>query len=201
MQKMSLLAKALPVLLVSIAVTASPASAFDGCRAADISGDGQVDFWDISLIQAAMGQPSSLFPREDLDGSGFVDLADFRIVYGFVFQTCTDCTADLDGSLVVDGQDRILLEAAYGRECRLDMDRNGPVDDDNDPDIWVLYFQSLPNPATERADFDGNGIVNFIDISLLLPSIGNDCRYDLNFDGAVNTNDLWALLASWGPCP
>ena len=200
MQKVSFLVKPLSLLFV-LAAAAHPASAFDGCRAADVSGDGQVDFWDLGLINAAMGSPSSDFPREELDGSGIVDAADLLMAFGFIFQTCTDCTADLDGDGDVDADDRAALEAAYGRECRLDMDRNGLVDSENDLDIWVLYFQSLPNPATARADFDGNGIVDFRDISLLTPTIGNDCRPDLNKDGAVDTNDLWFLLASWGPCP
>ena len=198
MQKVSLLAKALSLLFV-LAATAHPAAAFDGCRAADVSGDGQVDFWDLGLINgAAMG---TFDPRLDLDGCGLVDSVDLLMAYGHIFRTCTGCTADLDGDGDVDADDRALLEAAYGRECRLDMDRNDVVDDDNDLDIWVLYFQSLPCPATARADFDGNGIVNFADISLLIPTIGNDCRPDLNKDGAVNTIDLWFLLASWGPCP
>ncbi len=197
MQKASFLVKALSLLFV-LAAPAQPAAAFDGCLAADVSGSvGRVDFADISTISAAQGTVS---PRLDLDGCGLVDQVDVLMAFGFVFRTCTGCTADLDGDGDVDADDRGLLEAAYGRECRLDMDRNDLVDD-NDLDIWVLYFQSLPCPARPRADFDGNGTVNFADISLLIPTIGNDCRPDLNKDGAVDTNDLWFLLASWGPCP
>jgi hypothetical protein len=190
----------LPILtfvLVLLAASASPVLAFDGCSAADLSGDGQVDFLDLSQITSG----AIPLARRDLDGSGLVDTPDVLMAFGFIFRVCTGCTADLDGSGGVDAADRALLEAAYGRDCRLDLDRNGTVDVENDVDIWIYHFQHLPNPASARADFDGNGIVNFADLSALTSTIGNNCRVDLNADGKVDTNDLWALLASWGPCP
>ena len=198
MPRVPFLAQALCLLVVLAA--AHPASAFDGCRAADVDGSGDVDFHDLTLIQAAisLGLPD---PRLDLDGSGLPDRGDLAMAFGRIFHTCADCTADLDADGDVDADDRALLEAAYGRICLLDMDRNDIVNDPDDLDLWTHYFQSLPTPAKDRADFDGNGTVNFIDISLLLPTVGNDCAPDLNKDGEVNTIDLWFLLASWGPCP
>lgn len=188
----------LVLVLVLLAASASPVLAFDGCFAADVSGDGQVNFLDLSQIVAATG---TFDPRLDLDGSGLVDEADTLMAFGHVFRICTGCTADLDNSQEVDAADRLLLEAAYGTDCRLDMDRNGTVDNENDVDLFIYYFQHLPTVASETADFDGDGTVNFADLYIVLPTVGNDCRFDLNFDDKVNTDDLWALLASWGPCP
>ena len=195
MLRVSMSVKVLSCVLM-LAAAAHPASAFDGCRAADINGDGVVDPFDKNLI-APLGTPS---PRNDIDGSGFMDAADQMIVDGFSGRPCIDCIGDLDGSGIVDGADRAVLENAYGRDCRLDLDRNDTVDGD-DVDLWVIYWQSPPSPATARADFDDNPGVDYRDINALIPTIGNDCRPDLNKDGLINTNDLWFLLASWGSCP
>jgi len=132
--------------LVLLGASASPVLAFDGCYAADVSGDGQVDFLDLGKINDV----TIPIARRDLDGSGLIDDPDVLMAFGFIFRTCTGCTADLDGSGVVDAADRALLEAAYDTDCRLDMDRNGTVDADNDVDIWVYYFQHSPTPASAR---------------------------------------------------
>ncbi len=200
MQKVSFLLRVLALLFV-LAVAAWPAAAFDGCRAADVDGNGFINIADVSDIIAAIG---SLDPRLDLDGSDdLVDLPDALMAIGHVFRTCTDCTADLDGDLDVDGDDRDLLEAAFGTECRADLDRNGIIEE-NDADLAVEYFKNpgIPlRPPAARADFDGNGVVNLNDVLFVISNFGNDCRADLNADGAVDTNDLWVLLASWGVCP
>lgn len=198
MPKMSSLTPALSLLLVLAA--AHPVSAADGCLAADVNDSGDVDFLDLNEISAAIsaGLPD---PRLDLDGSGLPDSKDLLMAFGHVFEVCTGCTADLDDDGDVDSDDREVLEAAYDRDCRLNLDRNDVIDEENDVEIWLKHFQSLPSPADARADFDGNGIVNFIDLSLVIPTIGNVCRPDLNGDGWVNVNDLCVLHSQWGLCP
>jgi|GEM_PF-1492312 len=53
-------------------------------------------------------------------------------------------------------------------------------------------------------DFDGNGVVNFSDFSLLLTQFGCEvaCQADLNADGIVNFSDLVILQSNFGLfCP
>jgi hypothetical protein len=51
------------------------------------------------------------------------------------------------------------------------------------------------------ADLDCDGVVNGVDLGLLLgswgPCPGPSCAGDLNRDGAVNGVDLGALLGAW----
>jgi hypothetical protein len=47
-------------------------------------------------------------------------------------------------------------------------------------------------------DLDGNGLVNAVDLSILLGAWGTDnCRADLNQNGTVDASDLAILLAAW----
>ena len=190
------------LVLVAALVVSQPALAFDSCQAVDFNGDGNVDLLDGSLLGAAYGTAD---PRIDVDGDGTVGDEDVSIFFAFFPQTCAGCMANLDdsdGLNEVNAADRIALELAYGTDCRGDLNRDGTIDK-LDIDLFVLYIGDPAGPGTpaSRADFNGDGAVNLLDNGALVGMIGNDCRPDLNTDGAVDTNDLWALLASWGPCP
>lgn len=54
-------------------------------------------------------------------------------------------------------------------------------------------------------DFNGDGVVDGADLSVLLGFWGVcnevDCIADLNFDGVINGMDLTILLGRWGVCP
>jgi PQQ-like domain/Dockerin type I domain len=57
------------------------------------------------------------------------------------------------------------------------------------------------------ADLDGSGVVNGLDLAMLLGAWGRctgptppGCPTDLSGDGTVNGIDLAQLLAAWGPC-
>jgi hypothetical protein len=52
------------------------------------------------------------------------------------------------------------------------------------------------------ADIDGNGAVDFSDLTTLLAAWGvcPACAPDLNGDGMVAFGDITTLLAAWGPC-
>ena len=54
------------------------------------------------------------------------------------------------------------------------------------------------------ADFNGNGVIDGGDLSVLLgywgPCNSVDCAADLNYDGMINGVDLSILLGDWGPC-
>ena len=197
------------VLVASLAVAVLPANAFDSCRAADFNDDGLVNVFDILIYTSAV---NTVDPRVDLDGSGLVNEEDYPFIEAFFGQTCTGCTANLvdvgavpglDRVPTVDGDDRAALEAAYGTDCRGDLNRDGTVDQDGDIDLFVFY-NGRPAPVGSpeaRADFNGNGVVDTFDLLAFLDMVGNDCSADLNKDGAIDTNDLWAMLASWGICP
>lgn len=192
----------IPALLLLLPALASPpaAQAFDGCHAADVDGNGVVNFADISLLIANSGSSD---PRLDLDGSGVVDAPDWYIAVDFFQVACPTCPGDLDGDGDVDADDRGLLEDAIDDppDCRFDLTRDGIVDADEDIDTCVYYFQNPFNPPSLRCDFNGDGNVSFLDISLQVQATGTDCRYDLNKDGTVDTTDIWFLLCSWGTCP
>ena len=50
------------------------------------------------------------------------------------------------------------------------------------------------------ADFDGDRLVGFNDLVMLLGDWGG-CRADLDADGSTGFNDLSILLGTWGICP
>ena len=192
---------------------ARPASAFDGCQAADVNGDGTVTWEDVEEVGIWMGQSSE---RADLDGDGIVGTADqviasrfFELYQNLEFRNllCPVCPADLACSGEVDLEDRGSLERAFGRDCSPDLNRDGYI---CPKDIRLLneYLGAVGlSLAAKRADLDGDGEVDAQDRQLIQERINlgpfameRDCRPDLNRDGAVDTVDLRVLLASWGPC-
>lgn len=191
--------------LVLVPVVSPSAGAFDGCRFADVNGDGVVNAVDYGLVTDVTGQPD---PRRDLDGNGTVGKEDIAILLGFFGAGCAkSCPADLDGDGDVDGDDRALLEADFGLDCRPDLDRDGQVDGDGgdaeDADVLSAYLNQPAPPwtAESRADFRVDQYVDASDLEVLVAAIPRDCRSDLNSDGAVDVTDVWALLSSWGDCP
>ena len=66
---------------------------------------------------------------------------------------------------------------------------------------FVVSAQEPPNPA----DINGDGVVNAIDLALVLGGWGNpgcggvvSCPGDVSGDGVVNAFDLALVLGSWG---
>ncbi len=185
-------------MLLMAAASGQSALAFDGCRAADVKPDGVVDQADVDLLISLMGLPS---PREDLDGSEIVDDADLAIASGFLNVICSTCPLDFDDDECVCGAERELVEGAYGRDCRADLNRDGAVDELDSP-VLDAYLGGPPlSRAAKRADLDGDEAVDDSDRSLLESAFGTDCRPDLNRDGTVDTNDLGLVHAAWGLCP
>lgn len=58
----------------------------------------------------------------------------------------------------------------------------------------VIAPRSIPTP-----DIDASGIVNGVDLAMLLGNWGNFGVGDLNFDGTVDGADLAILLGDWSP--
>jgi len=55
------------------------------------------------------------------------------------------------------------------------------------------------SPLCCPADFDCNGLIDALDLALLLGSWGFSSN-DLDGDGVVTAADLAILLGAWGPC-
>ena len=53
------------------------------------------------------------------------------------------------------------------------------------------------------ADADGDGVVAFSDLLVVLASWGAcaGCPADMNLDDVVDFADVLVVLAAWGPCP
>ena len=58
-------------------------------------------------------------------------------------------------------------------------------------------------PAPCLADVNGDGAVNVNDLLAVLAAWGSPgaSGEDINGDGIVDVADLLLLLAAWGPCP
>jgi len=75
-------------------------------------------------------------------------------------------------------------------------------------DFVFTYFSSSSRVIVVRgfesscsADFDGSGAVEVNDLLALLSSWGDECSSaDLNSDGVVDVTDLLSLLSQWGAC-
>ena len=60
-----------------------------------------------------------------------------------------------------------------------------------------------PGPATCDEDLSGDGVVDTDDLFALLGAWGPcpGCPEDLSGDDVIDTDDLFAMLGAWGPCP
>jgi hypothetical protein len=108
------------------------------------------------------------------------------------------CVADLDGSGAVDGWDLALLLGCWGkvedRGCaRADFDGDGEVGC-FDQEYLLGNWGACGCPG----DVDGDGDVDGADLAIALGTFGNDCRFDLDQNGTVESQDVDALLCLWG---
>lgn len=57
----------------------------------------------------------------------------------------------------------------------------------------------VPTLASNPPDLNYDGIVNMVDLQIMQDHL-DSCHHDSNLDGAVNIDDLLALIESWGVC-
>ena len=66
--------------------------------------------------------------------------------------------------------------------------------------VWSIDADPCEIGATCVADLNHDGIVNGLDLGLLLSDWAGAGIGDLNDDGLVDGGDLGMLLGAWGPC-
>jgi hypothetical protein len=71
-----------------------------------------------------------------------------------------------------------------------------------------LSFEQMEKLGFEMAsdcpaDIDGNGFVDVDDLFAVLGDWGpcDGCAADIDGNGFVDVDDLFAVLGDWGPCP
>ncbi len=113
-----------------------------------------------------------------------------------------------------EGDFHLIVEAgADGRSLRSglpcdEIDPDDPPDDDEEPlprTYGLHYLLELACTAVPcRADLNGDGIVDGVDLGLLFAAWGacpGSCPADLDGDGTVDGQDLGGLFVGWGECP
>jgi hypothetical protein len=63
-------------------------------------------------------------------------------------------------------------------------------------DVTLLLNESCAAPANP-ADLDGDGLVNAVDLAILIGAWGGTGDGDINADGAIDATDLALLIGSW----
>ena len=86
----------------------------------------------------------------------------------------------------------------------------GDLNGDGFVDVFDLFrvIHALFTRGDVAEDLDGDGVVTFRDVHIVIQSFGScddsnpeTCPADLNGDGIVDVPDLLLLLGSWGLCP
>ncbi|MDY7109201.1 MAG: hypothetical protein SYC29_11255 [Planctomycetota bacterium] len=142
-------------------------------RSADVSGDIAV----IGSPRRAGGQPAS--------GAAYV-----WVRTGESWEQRAEFTSD-----DIDDHDAFATSLAIEQQHVV---VGTPFDDDNGFDSGSAYIFDLGSACP--ADFDGNGVVDTVDLLYLLGAWGTPDG-DVDGDGNTDTVDLLALLGAWGDCP
>jgi len=92
----------------------------------------------------------------------------------------------------------------FAESVALEQDRlvvGTPDDDDNGSSSGSAYVFDMGSACP--ADVTGDGVVDTADLLAVLAAWGpcEGCPEDINGDGIVSTEDLLILLAAWGECP
>ena len=105
-----------------------------------------------------------------------------------------------DSSPVFGGGPSINASGAVAFNCTL------TPEDDDQVEWGSGVYVATPDLVCPE-DLDGNGVVGFSDLTLLLSLYGTPCPKrpepcvgDVTGDGERGFADLTALLAAWGPC-
>ncbi len=153
----------------------------------------------------------------DLDQDGDLDVMSASTVDDVVawYETLSEVPWTFTTHILTQDPD------GYGPSHPLEGDADGarsvyPADMDGDGDLDVLWGSKHNHtiaweenllidaqPPTCTGDVDGDGAVNVNDLLALLGAWGTSPGgpHDLDGSGTVNVADLLVLLGHWGPCP
>lgn len=163
----------------------------------DVSADG------ITWCHASGVQADGLFPT-----LGYIDAAPFDAVPGAVPADPRRPVSPAHAATIVAGATWLELIAAYDGSAGgagIDLSGSGcasarfvrirvPAPPHAHVEIDAV---SRVRPVGPRADLDGDGDVDGIDLTVLLVQYGAGGTADLNGDGVVDGNDLTHMLAEW----
>lgn len=214
------------------AVTVSRASA-DAARATDksydLTGDGVVDSADVAVLQSYYGQAATTPGAQaaDFNSDGVVNITDLSIllshfgpVAGPTTTSAASSTSAPSATTATPTQQSPTTAApattsqgAGPSTVDDDINRDGVVDS-RDLDVLESYYgKTLDTPEARRADLDGDGTVNVVDLSIFLShlpaattlptststtSADGAVNDDVNRDGVVDDRDLDALKSHFG---
>jgi len=173
----------------------------------DADGNGAVNGRDLDRY-AQMIDARSYDPALDLNGDGFLNSAEWRIVVQLTATVSPKSLFDVDGT---SGSSQPVLTAADGRKIAVSLqglsvgsapsiryDLNGDgVAAVNDWSEWVRFVSLVYKRPDFVFDVTGDGFVNGSDVAMLSTAIGQfpvQIQYDVNGDGVVDANDS-ALLS------
>lgn len=96
---------------------------------------------------------------------------------------------------------RLVLDLVAGASYWIELGTWRPDAPWGEPNLPFVFDVSIEAPACP-ADVTGNGAVDVDDLLAVLAAWGTgDPAADIVPDGIVNVDDLLVILASWGACP
>jgi len=110
-----------------------------------------------------------------------------------------EIVGDIDGNGIVDSDDLGILLALWGTDsAKADLNSDGTVDIQDLNTLLANFGQPEPEKDLIPGDVDGDGIVGEADLKHLLDLFGSKSeRADFNGDNIVDVNDLNILLSNW----
>ncbi len=195
---------------------------------ADVNGDGTPNIVDlVSLVDLLRDYKTESYLTGDVNHDGVIDSQDIAYLISYTFQNGSPPIPEASGDMNRDGKvnviDVVLLIDQFYNAHKVgaalmaspstnldalstpfflpgDMNGDGTVDS-SDLRAMILYvFSGGPAPdPVERADMNGDGVANVLDVVLLIdmnvPLPTSTLAGDINGDGQLNQADVDTLVS------